>query len=78
MIVEFLGKKVSRRRGCPVCGSRGRTDYKIATTQTYYLPSGSVITFRIGSPVELPDDDGRFLLSIGDEFRERNTTEERV
>lgn len=70
MTLMFLGKKLSKKHGCPVCGSRGKTEYKVSTVNTYYLPSGSVITARVGRPIEVDDKDGEFLLSLGGDFRE--------
>lgn len=74
MKLMFLGKKISRKRGCPVCGSRGKTEYKVSTVSTYYLPSGSVITARVGRELEVSESDGEFLLSLGGDFRECSAT----
>ncbi|MBO7733964.1 MAG: hypothetical protein J6S67_15475 [Methanobrevibacter sp.] len=68
MIVRYLGKKSAVRKGCPVCGGRGRTEYKTLTTNTYYTPSGNRIFVRIGKEYEVSDADGEFLLSLGDDF----------
>ena len=73
LIVKYLGKKASKKRGCPVCGSRGRTEYKMLATNTYYPPSGNRIFVRIGQEYELSDEDGEFLLSLGDDFCVSNT-----
>ena len=74
MKIRYVGKKISRKRGCPVCGSRGRTEYRIATKNEYYLPSGKIITVRIGQEIELEDHEANFLLSLGDEFDVFGTT----
>lgn len=68
MIVKYVGKKIAKRHGCPVCGGRGRTEYKVAMANRYYLPSGKVYTFRLGQEMDLPENDAEFLLSLGDEF----------
>lgn len=51
-----------------MCGSRGRTEYNVLTTNTYYTPSGNRIFVRIGQEYEVSDEDGEFLLSLGDDF----------
>ena len=68
MKIQYVGKKLTKRKGCPVCGNKGRTEYRVATTNTYYLPSGNIITVRVGKEIDLPKDDAEFLLSIGGEF----------
>lgn len=68
MRIKYLGKKISRKHGCPVCGGRGKTEYKIAAVNTYYTPSGHRLTFRIGNEYDVTEEDGEFLLSLGDEF----------
>lgn len=66
--IKYLGKKTAVKKGCPVCGGRGRTEYKVLSTNTYYTPYGHRLTFRIGKEYEVDDADGEFLLSIGDDF----------
>ena len=66
--IKYLGKKTSVKRGCPVCGRRGKTEYKVLVTNTYYTPSGHRLTFRIGQEYDIDDVDAEFLLSLGDEF----------
>lgn len=68
MIIRYNGKKTKKSHGCPVCGTRGKSTYKVLAVNTYYTPSGHRLTFRIGNQYEVTDEDGEFLLSLGDEF----------
>lgn len=63
MKVVFNGVMEETRKGCKVCGGRSFRQ-RLATTKTYYLPSGRRMTFRIGRIEEVSDEDGEFLLSL--------------
>lgn len=67
MTVVFKGVLEESRKGCRVCGGRS-FNLHLATTKTFYLPSGRRITFRVGIPVEVSDADGEFLLT--EEYRD--------
>lgn len=65
MIVRYVGVKIKQRKGCPVCGGRGSTRYKVDMTHTYYTPSGVAYKFRLGESKDIPDGDAEFLISLG-------------
>ena len=65
MRVKFNGVTEETRKGCKVCGGRTYKN-RLVTHKTYYLPSGRVMTFRIGRSEEVSDTDGEFLLSLND------------
>lgn len=62
MKVVFKGVVESVRKGCSVCGGRKARNV-FQYTKEYILPSGITQKFRVGSPVEVSDEDGDFLLS---------------
>ena len=64
MKVVFKGRKGDKARPCPVCGHKRKTTSEFQTVRTYYLPSGTQKTFRIGRCEEVSDTDGEFLLSL--------------
>lgn len=68
MRIKYNGKKIKEHKGCPVCGSRRNSGYKVLSVNTYYTPSGHRLTFRIGNEYDVTEEDGEFLMSIGDEF----------
>ena len=63
MTVVFKGIVEKGHKGCPVCGRRS-SDYIYRSRRSYILPSGITKTFRVGTPVEVSDRDGAFLLGL--------------
>lgn len=62
MKVRFNGIVEETQRGCRPCHGR-TTHLQMKTHKSYYLPSGRHIAFRIGDPVEVSEEDGKYLLS---------------
>ena len=62
MRVKFAGIIEVKTGGCSVCGKR-RSRSQLSTTKTFYLSSGSRLTFRAGRPVDVSEEDGNELLS---------------
>lgn len=62
MTVRFNGIIEETQRGCRPC--HGRTTHsQMKTSKTYYLPSGRRMTFRIGIPADVSEEDGKYLLT---------------
>ena len=62
MKVVFNGTIEKRTQGG--CNCKGKvTSASFVRTKMYILPSGQSKTFYMGQPVEVSDEDGRFLLS---------------
>lgn len=62
MRLKFNGSMEKNSKGCPVCGGR-HTEYRFTTTRSFYLPSGSMKTFRAGQTYDVTERDGEFLLT---------------
>lgn len=65
MKIKFNGVKEKSRKGCSVCGGKS-SRMTMTTSKTYYLPSGTRMTFRVGRIENVSDADGQFLLSFND------------
>lgn len=64
MKIKFNGALEKREStGCSVCGSRRNGKTVFVTSRNYILPSGGMMTFRMGEEYEVSDMDGKFLLS---------------
>lgn len=64
MTVEFLGIKETKKNGCGVCGRRKVSNYTLSRYRKMTLPSGRVVSFAIGKPENVSDEEGKFLLSL--------------
>ena len=62
MKIKFKGLYETKSAGCGVCGRRRSVGKKFLTSKTYYLPSGTAMTFRINEIYDVVDKDGAFLL----------------
>lgn len=62
MRIRFNGIVERHTTGCHSCGAH-KTDLGFTMKKRYILPSGAAITFRVGCPVEVSDEDAEFLLS---------------
>ena len=62
MRLRFNGIVEETQRGCRPC--HGRTTHaQMRTHKSYYLPSGRHMTFRVGIPAEVSDEDAKYLLA---------------
>lgn len=62
MRLKFNGSMQKKSKGCPVCGNRV-SEYKFTAARSFYLPSGSMKTFRAGQTYDVSETDGNFLLT---------------
>lgn len=64
MIVVFNGVvETHKSGGCTSCGRQAKSSKHLATSKSYFLPSGRNKTFVMGRAEEVSDEDGNFLLS---------------
>lgn len=68
MKVVFNGVLEKRTSGCNCKGKQ--TEVGFVQSKMYILPSNKQVTFYLGKPVEVSEQDGRFLLSYI--FRDAN------
>lgn len=61
MKVVFNGVLEKHSKGCNCKGKQ--TEVGFVKSKMYILPSEKQITFYLGKPVEVSEQDGRFLLS---------------
>lgn len=76
MRVVFNGILAETEGGCSACGAKKKSKYSFVHSKLYHLPSGKQITFRVGVPVDVSEEDGRFLL--GYNYVDQNGTQRRV
>lgn len=64
MKVKFDGIKQARKSGgCSSCGRRkSRAGHAWTTRKQFFLPTGRSEIFRMGIPVEVNEDEAKFLL----------------
>ena len=63
MKVVFNGTLEKTAGGCSRCGSKRKGTMQFVRAKQYVLPSGRIMTFRLGVPEEVSTVDGNFLLS---------------
>lgn len=63
MKIKYTGIEETRPKssGCPVCGARVIRKRTVQFTRSFKVPSGKSITFRIGHPQEVSQEDGEYL-----------------
>lgn len=64
VIIRFMGLRELEQKSSGCCGRRRVSEYVIKREKRMVLPSGRIVTFRIGETEDVSEEDGKFLLSL--------------